>query len=292
MRCLSPILIKNARGEIMRVSCKQCISCRLNRSQEWTIRLMDELKDRDYAVFLTLTYDDEHLPRVSDEYATLDYKDVQLYWKRVRKALGKDYRIRYYVCGEYGTKFGRPHYHAIVYCDFNNCVSGMRLQFERRLQEVLRMFWSYGFVYFGDVNPRSCAYVARYCVKLLTGKASKYYSERNIRPEFARQSRRPGIAGEHVHKFAEEYRRFKCKRWKGKDVALPRFYKDKTYEEMDRIFERASLAVADALKIKKFQQRIKDVGIAQASKEDYESEIQEELNLLSRFSLGKRNKIK
>ena len=37
--------------------------------------------------------------------------------KRLRKKKGANQNqpIRYYQCGEYGDKFGRPHYHAILF---------------------------------------------------------------------------------------------------------------------------------------------------------------------------------
>ena len=76
------------------------------------MRMIHELESFDCAVFVTLTYDDEHLP----ENASLVVSDLQKYIKRVRKECDKiGKRIRYFACGEYGDRYGRPHYHAIIF---------------------------------------------------------------------------------------------------------------------------------------------------------------------------------
>ena len=58
--------------------------------------------------FVTLTYDDDHLP----EYNSLNYKHFQDFMKRLRKSHNG---VRFYMCGEYGEDFSRPHYHALLF---------------------------------------------------------------------------------------------------------------------------------------------------------------------------------
>ena len=135
--------------------CGHCMECRLEYSRQWANRMMLELSVLKKAIFLTLTYDDSHVPvsewspsvpppcflpckkqdvLLDQEYLvpsslTLVKRDVQLFIKRLRKHF-KDIKIRYYLAGEYGdVKYSqRPHYHAIIYGlsidDFKTCERG------------------------------------------------------------------------------------------------------------------------------------------------------------------------
>lgn len=282
MKCLHPILIKGKRDQILKVRCGQCIACRLNRAQEWTMRLMDELKSHPQALFLTLTYNEENLPRVNEFYATLVKDDVQGFFKRLRKNL-KGVKIRYYLCGEYGGNYGRPHYHAILFF-YGDEIS------QSELERIIENCWNFGYVYIGNVTVHSCAYVAKYCTKLLTGPKAIVYNERNIIPEFSLMSRRPGIGGEHCLEYAEEYRRLKKKRYRGRDVNVPRYYKDKVYTDNERIFERAAMAVAEAMRLEKWNERVKEQGYERVVAYDFQSEEQREHNLITRLGLKKRRK--
>lgn len=120
------------------VPCGRCLGCRLDYSRQWADRCLAELAYHDSAYFVTLTYDEEHLPwskypalkdgsmpdestgEVSEEQLdwftsmTLCKRDVQLFMKRLRKAYPDD-KIRYFGCGEYGPKTFRPHYHLILF---------------------------------------------------------------------------------------------------------------------------------------------------------------------------------
>merc|ERR1711906_76548 len=109
-------------------------------------------------IFITLTYDAEHLP----EYGTLVKKDFQDFMKRLRKKYNKK-KIRYYQCGEYGEKFGRPHYHAII---FNHTFPDMEKvpgkHKDLYTPEILKKIWKKGHVSIGTVNFETAAYVANY----------------------------------------------------------------------------------------------------------------------------------
>ena len=49
-------------NEYIDIPCGKCIGCRLDYSRQWADRLMMEMKYHDKAYFLTLTYDDDHIP--------------------------------------------------------------------------------------------------------------------------------------------------------------------------------------------------------------------------------------
>ena len=93
-----------------RFPCGQCMACRLNKQREKAMRIGHELQYHKESVFITLTYDPEHLP----ENGSLVKSDVQKFLKRLRKRLGVE-RVRYFLCGEYGELGNRPHYHLIVF---------------------------------------------------------------------------------------------------------------------------------------------------------------------------------
>lgn len=222
MKCLCPIKVNAYNGKftvykkpdnstfVMEhcvVPCGQCIACRLNYGKFWSMRMMEELKHHDAACFATLTYDNDHCP------PDLVKKDLQDFWKRLRK----ERKVRYFCCGERGDRFGRPHYHAIIYG-----VSPQEV-------DLVAKHWQQGQVKLGTVTPDSCAYVAKYMTKKLRGRslAEQLEKDPGYQNEFVLMSRRPGIGGDpspEMIRFMQEngfvYR-------KDKRSSLPRYYKEK-----------------------------------------------------------------
>lgn len=147
--------------------CGQCIGCRLERSRQWAIRCVHEASLHDKNCFLTLTYDDEHLPTGN----SLNVDDIQKFFKKLRRRIEPD-RLRFFQCGEYGSINERPHHHCIVFgYDFPD----RELFFQGVSGNVYRSamledLWPYGFSSIGDVTFESAAYVARYVLKRLMVK--------------------------------------------------------------------------------------------------------------------------
>lgn len=224
MKCTSPIFIRDKKSPYFTtfsrqdgskfcldghyVPCGQCIACRLNYGKFWSIRLMDELKYHDKACFATFTYDNEHVPD------SLLKRDIQLFWKRLRK----ERKVRYFCCGEYGDSFGRPHFHAIIFGIAPN------------EQDVLLKYWDKGFIKLGTVTEDSCAYVCKYMTKKIKGsEAVEKWKQENPgkEQEFVLMSRRPGIGGEpspELIRFMEENGFVWRKTQKS---SIPRYWKDK-----------------------------------------------------------------
>jgi len=157
--------------------------------------------------FITLTYAPEHLP----PNGSLNFKHFQDFMKRLRKANGAG--IRFFHCGEYGEKYGRPHYHA---CLFNFDFKDKKLETEHRgnkyyVSQQLNELWPFGRSIIGDVTFQSAAYVARYITKKVTGeKALERYTIfdketgewfADLKPEYTTMSRRPGIGKLWLDKF-------------------------------------------------------------------------------------------
>ena len=145
----------------IQIPCRQCTGCRSEYSRQWAMRILHESSLYTNNIFITLTYDAEHLP----EYGTLVKKHFQDFMKRLRKKYNKK-KIRYYQCGEYGEKFGRPHYHAII---FNHTFPDMKRvpgkHKDLYTSEILKKIWKKGHVSIGTVNFETAAYVANYVQK-------------------------------------------------------------------------------------------------------------------------------
>lgn len=212
------------------VPCGQCVGCRLERSRQWAIRCTHEASLYEDNCFITLTYDDRHLP----DDMSLRIRDFQLFMKRLRKRFGEG--IRFYHCGEYGDRFGRPHYHA---CLFN--FDFMDKYFWRRSprgdfiyrSNILEELWPFGLSEIGAVTFESAAYVARYIMKKVNGdRADDHYSfihpetgEVTWRsPEYTTMSRRPGIGRAWLDKFISDVYPGDFVVLRGVKMKPPRFY--------------------------------------------------------------------
>lgn len=192
--------------------CGRCIGCRLKYSRDWADRCMLESTYYKNNIFLTLTYDDSHLPECLEGSPVhpLSKRDIQLFIKRLRKEF-PDEHIRYFACGEYGSKSMRPHYHLLL---FN--INLTDLEFHHRdiksnnlyyVSDTISRCWypecerdlpsskrsTNGFHLISDVTWETCAYTARYIMKKQKGRNSSIYDDYNFPPEFTLMSRKPGI---------------------------------------------------------------------------------------------------
>lgn len=144
----------------------------------WTGRLMLESCLHESSLFVTLTYDEEHLP--NDRCVSV--REFQLFIKRLRFHCG-ECQVRYYGCGEYGDKTERPHYHVALFGvrDKDCVVASWRDSAGKAI----------GFVHIGELTPESASYLCSYVVKRQTSFGALGLKGRA--PEFARMSKKPGI---------------------------------------------------------------------------------------------------
>lgn len=192
----------------IKIKCRGCPGCRYARASEWAARCMHEAQLHKENSFITLTYAPEHLP--ADR--SLDYRTFQLFMKKLRKWHGK--KIRFYMCGEYGSKLGRPHYHAII---FGLRFPDMRLHKVDKdtgeilySSKILEKIWGLGFASIGTVTYNSANYCARYIVDKINGElAEEHYLYQDPdtgelfsrTPEFNKMSLKPGIGAEWFKKY-------------------------------------------------------------------------------------------
>ena len=223
------------------IPCGQCIACRINYSKEWAARCTMETLYHKEQWFLTLTYDNDHVPTINTETGELtrggywalgtdeagEYKevkqslsllpkDLQDFLKRLRINQDRKYpeagKIRFYACGEYGGKTLRPHYHILAYglhvpdLTYFKTVDGN----EYYLSEYVAKIWGMGHIIIGKLSWQSCAYVSRYVMKKQLGKdergftAKDRYQEAGLEPEFVRMSLKPGIGQRYYEDHRDE----------------------------------------------------------------------------------------
>lgn len=225
--------------------CGSCIGCRLEKSRQWAIRCTHEASLHEQNSFITLTYDNRHLPKDG----ALQKKHFQDFMKRLRNY--SEAKIRYFHCGEYGENFGRPHYHSILFgYDFPDKVLHKEERGNRLYtSEFLSDTWGKGHCLIGGVTFESCAYVARYITKKVTGeKAEAHYAViceetgeiTQRQPEYTTMSRRPGIARDWFEKYLTDVYPGDFVVLRDKKLKPPKYY--------DRLYELTSPEEHEALK--------------------------------------------
>lgn len=189
--------------DVLNIPCRKCVGCRLDYSRDWANRMLLEYQTTKKAVFVTLTYNDDHLPYSSFGCATLSKRDVQLWLKRLRKYFSGT-QIRFFLSGEYGPKTHRPHYHAILFGitlddlhPISVCNVNEMGQFAFQCS-VLDDTWLKGFCSAAPTSYETFGYVSRYCLKKLRLKDYQFDGDLVYEPEFSLMSRKPGLGGNYV----------------------------------------------------------------------------------------------
>lgn len=213
----------NLYKRIYPLNCGQCTPCRLNYASDKATQMMCEtsMHPEEECWFLTITYNDEHLPHNKVRMKTdrkgytgwkqivgisLDQKNAEAFWKRLSFRYGSGIKKVY--CGEYGSETYRPHGHAIVW--------GLKLDVTRLKKwtvnkwgdpiwrcEELEELWHDGHlqtpkkrkgqcmgnILVGRVTWNTCSYVARYTLKKAiqatnNEEYNKWYKAQAKRPEY------------------------------------------------------------------------------------------------------------
>lgn len=167
---------------LMHLRCGMCRGCKADHAREWAIRCYHESQLHNRACFITLTYSTEKLPANS----SLDKRDLSLFFKRLRDKL--DVRIRYFACGEYGEKKGRPHYHV--------CLFGWRPDNDDKLlvaiskkgnrqygSKIISKCWGLGRAVWTNFDSSCARYTAHYTADKIKGlKKDEPDPETGLRP--------------------------------------------------------------------------------------------------------------
>lgn len=208
------------------IPCGHCYACLLNKSAEWATRNVCECEDHEHRYWLTLTYDEEHLPIYKyftdgTNYfendgtwnGTLEEEDVIRFLNSLRKYYERKgiYHIRYYYAAEYGEQNKRPHYHMLLYGapfdlkQFYDFDIDERKNLHWKSHEIDH-FWNKGFVDITEIEWSNAAYTSRYTMKKLCDLKAPdiVYAEQGKIKEFVRMSRRPGIGMKYFDRHYKE----------------------------------------------------------------------------------------
>lgn len=220
------------------IPCKNCWACQLKYAAEWASRIVWETKYHEHNYFITLTYDEEHVP-IYEKFkyidkegketiyendgtwsGTLEPKDMDRFINTLRKYYERQgiKGIKYFYCGEYGNEgtgnsMGyRPHYHLILmgaplnlkeFYDFH--VDSKHKKLHWKSHELDRFWGNKGFIDIAEVEWSNAAYTARYCMKKIDNERDpKVYAEKGKMKEYIRMSRNPGIGTRYYQEHKEE----------------------------------------------------------------------------------------
>ena len=209
---------KNPYHSVETVACGHCYACALNYSAEWATRIMLESKKYECNYWVTLTYDQEHLPiaekivlgdEIFENVGDIKWSEGCLveqhmvtFLNSLRKHLERTYKhkgVKYYYAGEYGSVTNRPHYHIILM----NCPLDITQFYGTHIDQnykahwkshELERFWDKGMIDICELEWSDAAYTARYCSKKLFKTTSdRGYCEEGKIPEFVRMSKGIGM---------------------------------------------------------------------------------------------------
>lgn len=253
MACLSPISIKNPRylpskvnnfdppkcvddrDLIIFVPCGKCLGCRRRKQTDWRFRMLNEFKysdDRRFH-FVTLTFSDESLKKLCDEFPDLDINGrvtiaVRRFLERYRKKYRKS--LRHLLVTELGENTGRIHLHGIFVGCLCGSFSGSRFNVDIK---AFQKIWSYGHVWFGWCSEASISYILKYIMK----------STDDYKPLLLVS---PGLGKKYCEKHQLFHHSTPDKVWycvtsSGHKIAMPRYYVNHIFSDDDREYHKLML---------------------------------------------------
>ena len=233
--------------------CGKCLGCQVDNRNRWISRMLLEHYVHDnVGTFITLTYRDPAPP-------SLVKKDVQKFLKRFRN-LSRDFGIslpkfRYFFCGEYGSKFGRPHYHGLLFgvdC-FAPCFDSVIVDFKDGYpvysSRVISQVWSKGFITVDRITAANIRYVSKYLMKS-SKKRGDEFTLRSIGLGadffFSFGDKRSDVRrGEYFDSYTSGVLHFPLNRGKMQSLAIP-------YKAFDRYLEKLDPFLLAEQKIERF----------------------------------------
>lgn len=232
------------------VPCGHCYACIQTKRSVWTFRVMNELKDSFSARFVTLTYNDNHVPFVQSGNKVLmtlrrehltnflkllrwriseDYVKVEPYFKQSEKSGKWSPKVRYFASGEYGGKSKRPHYHIALF-NVPRDVYKFDPIHKDEYSNYLADIWKKGNVDIKKVSQGTAHYLTKYHLHPLVGWNEDDQRERF----FATMSRKPGIGNSYINDAITNYFDNTANCYgiikDGHKVPLGRYYKEKIKE--------------------------------------------------------------
>lgn len=217
--------------------CGRCYECQNEYSNNWSFRCMLESSLYEQNCFITLTF--------AETNGVLEKRPLQLFIKRLRESIYPK-KIRYFACGEYGSKNSRPHYHIIIFgYDFDDKVIFNKKEGLFRSNKLEKL-WKFGFSTIGNVNIASCRYVAKYMQKL----------DKNQKQGFVCMSLKPGIGLGAIEKKNQSAIMY----FDGKRYFMPRYFVDYLNKNGYVVDKSAMYEIMEFQKDRNLEQIIKNYG--------------------------------
>lgn len=215
----TPPIAKDYRTTQVPIPCGQCLECRKQKASEWRIRLGEHIKTHANGIFVTLTFDDEHLDKLCEEVGKKDCNEVatlavRRFLERWRKKHKKS--IEHWLITELGHQgTNRLHLHGLLFTDHPSDIAPI---------------WRNGFVFLGTwVNMQTINYIVKYVTKIDSdhkGFVGQIYTS-------------AGMGRDYMHRANQNaYRPLKTKDYyvlnNGFKVTMPTYYRNKIYSEDER----------------------------------------------------------
>lgn len=245
MACDSPITIRykepipDDKGGFIwsfPADCGKCLKCLTKRKAQWSFRMSEEQRVSFSSYFVTLTYEDKFLPW-GDGVPTVNKQDHKDFIKNLKhyeqkkllhkrtyvsaeemerkknniKEIGK---LKYYGVSEYGDRFGRSHWHYILF----NIVD----------TESIILAWGKGKVQIDECNVNTIDYVLKYMVKDHTGQD---YEGREKEKSFMSKGLGIHVADEEFVNYINRVNGNTVVNVRGSEIPLPRYYRKKFVRE-------------------------------------------------------------
>lgn len=237
--------------------CGKCPKCIVRITDDWIFRVLQQDKVADSVHWVTFTYDDAHLPRSSNGLASLCKRDLQLYFKRLRKTQPFGAKpIKYFGCGEYGSRYQRPHYHVVI---FNSNPHDIEISWHDSDAVMI------GNVFI-DPRPFDAAAVAYTCGYMNKKRVVPLHRRDDRLPEYRLMSTGLGLnylSDNIVNYHTDDYSRGYVTLPGGKRSALPRYY-------VKKMWDSTVWDVAQRLPVSEIRQRHLVPVIAAAQQKNYD----------------------
>lgn len=222
---------KDKRLKYIKTACGWCKECRAKIARDWLIRLNEEIKINKNAHFVTLTLSVDDIIQLEKEIYKCKYKGISEYigetdvnllasfavrrWtERYRKHKKK--APRHFLVTELGhTNSERIHLHGLIWGE----------------KEMIEKTWKYGNVNIGEwVDERTINYITKYITKIdkvHPGYKQATFTSKGMGKEYIEKNRY-----KHIFKGKETNTKYKLK--DGRQIELPRYYKEKLWNEQER----------------------------------------------------------
>lgn len=197
--------------------CGTCPACLKRKRNDWRLRFEQELKYHESSSFVTLTFDEIHAKRNGLGWTVLDKQDIILFMKRFRKHFDSQ-SFKFYCIGEYGSKFGRAHYH-IFFFGIDNYDA----------YPILMLEWRNGNVRCTEVNGNRIGYMSNFHVVA----NRKWNKQTEQPPEFTLNSKGLGKPSSNRMKSIKDLGYVQAH---GLKFAIPRYWFDMLPEDIKLVW--------------------------------------------------------